>query len=387
MKATQILLIVLLIAGCRAKYDISKAVEILPSTEVEQVDYTLNDDNITVDNGSNVVNLSDGNLQGVASFDFVPKSGIYNNGFVYALGSKHIAAFDISQNAMQTVLHSVVKPMDIFVTNSFLMVYNAKKFAIFDAITLEKLWEGELKIDDLASKFVCVEDSKSCFALAISGEIIEMNLAERYVKNLPVAQKQETLLNTLYVPAIAQNYLIFVTSNTEFAIFDWQTKKVVTHAPFVDTDSASIFDINLVQSVSTNGDKVLISHTNGLYAFSMLYGKPLWAKNIITSGAVAFLGEYVVAYDKNAKKIIVIHIEKGGIKWSEELKDAPMNIFVDYTKQLVVLGNDGFHLFDINTGEKAENKNYKFNASGVVYAFSHNDTLYYLNNRKIFAVK
>jgi hypothetical protein len=74
-------------------------------------------------------------------------------------------------------------------------------------------------------------------------------------------------------------------------------------------------------------------------------------------------------------------------------------MFINYDKELVVLEKNGIRLFEIESGErvvsvkgdskqgKPKFKNYTFNASKVSYAFSHEDVINYVNNKKVFAVK
>lgn len=379
-----LLMFCIIVTGCRTKYDTSKAIDILSSSSENQVDYKLQEVPLTLDDDRNLIK-TDGMPSEYTSIAFDERESVYIDNILYVVGNRYLGVVQIDNKETNDVKHDIVNPY-LAATRGFALVYNEKSFAIFDADTLEVLWKDNITSDGLASRFVCIENEAACFALSINGEIIKLSLSERLVYVTQVLAKQDIMLNTLYTPAIFQDYIIFASGNSEFAIFDTKQDKIVINASFVDSDNSSIFDINLVKEIYSHKNNVIISHINGLYMFNILYGRPLWTKKIVTLGNIGFFGQYMVLYDKGTNNLMMMYAETGDVKWIVKDQMNPMAIFVDYNKNIVICTDDGIHLFNSETGAW-ENKVLKFGLQNVRYVFVHNNNLYWVKGKKIYILK
>ena len=83
--------------------------------------------------------------------------------------------------------------------------------------------------------------------------------------------------------------------------------------------------------------------------------------------------------------MISLHLETGEAKWVEDAAFVPLEIDVDYKKELVILEEKGLHLFELETGKKLDFK--KINLHGVEYIFVHNHKIYYTQKGKVYQVK
>lgn len=380
-----LLMLFVVVTGCRTKYDISKAVEILPSSNENQVDYKLRDIQFALDDDKLLVK-TEGKTKEYMSIPFSGKESVYANGIVYILSKNYLGSAKIDSKKTDYAQHKIKDPY-LAITSNSAIVYNEKEFTVFDTETFEVSWKDNINEDGLASRFACNDDISSCFALSLSGSIIKLDLSQQTLQTVQALPKQDMILNALYAPAVYKNYIIFASGNSEFAIFDTTQNKIVTSMPFVDSDSSSIFDINLVKEIYATQNNIIISHINGLYAFNILYGRPLWEKKIVSLGNIGFLGQYTVLCDKSTKNIVMMHTETGGLKWVTQSNINPTAVFADYNRNIVIFADDGIHLFDSQTGEEQENRNLKSNSGNAQYVFTENNNLYWVKGSKIYTLK
>ena len=78
----------------------------------------------------------------------------------------------------------------------------------------------------------------------------------------------------------------------------------------------------------------------------MLYGRPLWAKKFVLGNAFV-ASNYIIFYEEKTQKLISLHLETGEAKWVEDAAFVPLEIDVDYKKELVILEEKGLHLFEL----------------------------------------
>jgi outer membrane protein assembly factor BamB len=278
-----------------------------------------------------------------------------------------------------------IRDAKIVATNTFALLFNINgKFSFIDVNTKKELWSDVIETQGFASRFTCIDSEKTCYALSLNGDVIILDL-ENYAKNSKsLFQKQSIVLNEIYTPLVFENKIIFAVGNSEFAIFDTSKEQVVAQSSFVDEESASMFDINLVKNFYRTGGNVVISHINGSYAFNILYSRPLWAKNFIFHNAF-IASNYMIFLEEKTHKLMSIHIETGEIKWTKEVDLNPLGIYINYNKQLVVLVKKAVHLFDIETGELTVSK--KMDIHNIEYSFVYNHNIYYIENNKVYKIQ
>jgi outer membrane protein assembly factor BamB len=378
-----LLVVITLFSACRAKYNTSKAVEIL-STEEALPHYRLKDVSLQVENTNNIVDIREYRSVEVKSLTGSFKDALYNNGFLYNVSNNKLVLTNM-ENLQTSEIKNNIRNTKITVTNTFALLFNISgKFSFIDTNTTKELWSDFIETQGFASGFTCIDSEKTCYALTLNGDIIILDL-ENYAKKIkPLFQKQSVVLNEIYTPLVFENKIIFAVGNSEFAIFDASKEQVVAQSSFIDEESASMFDVNLVQNFYETGGNVIISHINGSYAFNILYGRPLWAKKFAFHNAIV-ASNYIIFLEEKTHKLICIHIETGEIKWTKEVDLNPLGFCINYNKQLVVLQANGIHLFDIETGDFALLK--KIDINNIEYSFVYNHNIHYIKNNKIYKIQ
>ena len=378
-----LLVVIALFSACRAKYDTSKAVEILSTDEVLP-DYRLKDVSLQIEDTNNVVDIREYKSGEVKSPNGSLKDALYSNGFLYTINGNKLV-FTNMENLQTSEIKHNIRDAKIAVTNTFALLFNISgKFSFIDVNTKKELWSDIIETQGFASGFVCIDSEKTCYALTLNGDAVILDL-ENYAKNFkPLFQKQSVVLNEIYTPLIFENKVIFAVGNSEFAIFDVNKEQVVAQSSFIDEENASMFDINLVQNFYETGGNVIISHINGSYAFNILYGRPLWAKKFAFHNAFV-ASNYIIFLEEKTHKLVCIHIETGKIKWTKEIDLKPLGIYINYNKQLVVLEEHGIHLFDMETGDIVLSK--KMDINNIEYSFVHNHNIHYVENNKVYKIQ
>ncbi len=378
-----LLVVIALFSACRAKYDTSRAVEILSTDEVLP-DYRLKDVSLQIEDTNNVVDIREYKAVEVKSLTGSLKDVLYNNGFLYSINSNKLVLTNMDNLQTNEIKHNI-RDAKLVVTNTFALLFNISgKFSFIDVNTKKELWSDVIETQGFASGFACIDSEKTCYALTLNGDVIILDL-ENYAKNSKsLFQKQSIVLNEIYTPLVFENKIIFAVGNSEFAIFDTSKEQVVAQSSFVDEESALMFDINLVKNFYRTGGNVVISHINGSYAFNILYGRPLWAKKFAFQNAF-IANNYMIFLEEKTHKLISIHIETGEIKWTKEIDFNSLGMYINYNKQLVVLEANGVHLFDIETGELTVSK--KMDIHDIEYSFVYNHNIYYIENNKVYKIQ
>jgi outer membrane protein assembly factor BamB len=378
-----LLVVIVLCSACRAKYNTSKAVEIL-STDEALPDYRLKDVPLQVESTNNVVDVHEYKAVEVKNLNSSFGESLYNNGFVYSVNSHKLALTNMENLQTIEIKHNI-HDAKITVTNTFALLFNISgKFSFIDVNTKKELWSDVIETQGFASGFACIDSKKTCYALTLNGDIIILDL-ENYAKTFkPLFQKQSVVLNEIYTPLVFENQIVFAVGNSEFAIFDTSKEKVVAQSSFVEEENSSMFDVNLVQNFYETGGNIIISHINGAYAFNILYGRPLWAKKFVFHHAFV-TNNYIIFFEEKTHKLVCIHIETGEIKWTKEVDFNSLGAYIDYNKQLVVLEANGIHLFDTETGGLVLFK--KIDINNIEYFFVDNHSIYYIENNKIYKIQ
>lgn len=377
-----LLLFVVFISSCRAKYDTSNAVEILEENTILP-DYRLKQENIKLDDTSNVVDIHDFKPEMIKNLGETFHNEVYFDEKLYAVSNKELVIFNLDGDDVLQVKHNLGKGTKMVLSGDIILLHSTYQFAFVDQKTQEIIWDGSLNISGLSSHFVCIEEQYSCYALTIDGEISILDYQNLSKKNQKFFQKNDIILNDIYTPLVIKGNIIFAVGQSEFAIFDTQKSTVIAQSSFVEENSA-LFDINLVRNIYRGGDNVIIAHLNGSYAFNMLYGRPLWAKKFVFSNAFV-ANNYIIFYEEKTHKLMSIHLETGEAKWVEDIDFVPLEIDVDYKKELVILEEKGLHLFELEAGKKLDFK--KVNMHGVEYIFVHNHKIHYTKNGKVYKIK
>jgi hypothetical protein len=376
-------LFLVILSSCKTKYDTSKAVAILEETAALP-DYRLKEENTKLDTTDHVVDIHDFKPELVKNLSGKFRKEVYRDGILYAISSKALIMFNLESGSVTEVKHSLGETAAMVLSGDAILLHNAMgQFVFINTQTQETIWDGTLNVSGFASSFVCIEEQSSCYALTIDGEIALLDYQNLSKKNQKFFQKNDIVLNEVYTPLAIDGKIVFAVGQSEFAIFDTQKNTVVAQSSFVE-ENASLFDINLVRRIYQGGEHVIIAHLNGSYAFNMLYGRPLWAKKFVLGNAFV-ASNYIIFYEEKTQKLISLHLETGEAKWVEDAAFVPLEIDVDYKKELVILEEKGLHLFELETGKKLDFK--KINLHGVEYIFVHNHKIYYTQKGKVYQVK
>lgn len=375
-------LCLLIFASCQAKYDTSKGMEVISEPNIV-TDYRLT--NISNENANvfDVANIGDKEIEKY----ILVQSGtfMYNNGKIFTASNDELTIQNIDNNQKKIISHKVNNPK-IFVSNDIVLLYNINgEFAFFDTKNDEtkmdaNFWNDNLKIQGLASNFVC--NNEACYALTLQGEIITLNfndMTKNIEKNFA---NQEMILNELYTPIIIDDKIVFAVGDSEFAIYDIYQKKIIEKQSFA-SENATVFDINIVKNIYNNSKSFVISYLNGIYGYSMFYARPLWQKDYVIKNAL-ITENFIFFYNEKNEKLICLHLETGEVKWVKDAKYQPMLFNVDYNKNLLIMEKNGIHFLDIETGDEVFFKKSKINAE---QSFVYNTKLYYKSGNKIFYVK
>lgn len=376
-------LLLLCSVSCRTKYDTGNAIEILPSSEIFP-DYRLSDVKIELDNTDHVVNINEYQTEVVYK---IPKSAtdtLYNDGFLYLTTPHELIIVNLESSKNVHVRHDV-EDGNIAVSGNLAMVYDILgNFTLFDTKTKQKVWSNTLNIEGLASRFICNDKKQKCYALDLSGNVITVDY-QYHIKDIKkVFQKQNIILNHLYEPLIVDDKIIFAIGNSRFGVYDIVKNQLVAESSFVDEETSSLFDINLVNKIYEGGKHIVVSHIHGSFAFSMLYGRQLWIKDFIFHhGFIA--NNYIIFLEEGTKKLMSVHLDSGEVKWMKDIDFLPIEIDITYGKEIVILERNGIHTFDVETGKMISYK--KLNMHKMKYAFVYNHELYYTAKGKLYRIK
>jgi outer membrane protein assembly factor BamB len=280
--------------------------------------------------------------------------------------------------------------------------------------TLEEVWGGRIGLTDgeflaeqkekglletlnpkppkqvvtMGSKFVC--ENEKCYAVTAEGILVVLDITKKQVQMAQVFPKQDIILNNLYKPIITNGNIIFATGNSEFAIFNIEKQAIIGQSTFSNEETASMFDINLVKEIYSSNGNVLISHLNGIYAFNVVQGRPLWNKNLHIDTAL-ISGNYIIFFENKTQKLVCMHIATGEAKWIVPLNSKQTQVsFLQIVKNendysLFVGTKNGVEVLSFEDGSK---KHFlKMNLGNVAYSFTHNEILYYINKSNIYKVK
>lgn len=369
----KILPLLLLLTSCVTKYDTSKAIAILPSSEPIP-DYTLSQTSLQVENIEDVVEFEGFEIEKIAKIG----KGYYEffNNKIYTASKKKLEIVDIQTLEKITILHSVAKPQ-IQNFNNFIIIYNKNgDFEIFKNNELS--WKES--VEGLASKFIC--DAQKCYALGLEGGVFILNMAEKTIERVEVSQKQNMLLAILYTPALINQNLIFADGNSNFTVFETTTKKVIGQSSFVAEDS-TFFDINLVRQIYANSESVILSHINGVYAFNVDFLRPMWVKKYNFHNAL-MAQNFIAFQEKENRNIVLVSLKTGEPKWVKSVDFAVKTIKFGYENSMFVMEKDGVHKLNVETGEELQFRKLPLNYS---YSFSVNGRFYFIKNGKLFKIK
>ncbi len=427
MKLKRIILILLIFASCRSKYDTSKAIDVLPTEEVT-IDYRLKDLPFQIDDESSIVHLSQHDLQSVKKLQSFVKAVEYSNGKLFLATNTKLTVIDIERSTKtkedrraveKFVKHSITNPL-LTTHGDFTLLFDEKgNFSVFHLTeleteySLESVWYGRIGLSDveflkeneekglfetinpspkkqvitLSSRFTC--HTNQCYAMTVEGILVTLDLTLHTVQMKQMFQKQDIILDSIYQPLISNGNIVFATGNSEFAIYNIQNHNVIGQSTFVDQESSSMFDINIIKSIYSAESSVIISHLNGVYAFNIVQGHPIWTKNFIIDSAL-ISGNYMILFDVKSQKLICLHIQTGEAKWTVKLDTASV-LSLNVTKNsneeysLSVGEPKGFRTISLQDGTEQYFK--KANLSNVSYYFVHNGNLYYIKKGNIYKVK
>jgi len=409
--------LILILAGCRSQYDTSKAIDILPTDEIT-IDYRLKDLPFQIDDETFVASILQNKKEKITDITNFVQSVEHFEGNLFLATNKKITVVSVgdSHNKAKEISakHKISNPM-LVANGNFVLIFNSKgTFSFMNSSTLEEVWGGRIGLTDdeflaeqkekglletlnpkppkqvvtLGSKFVC--ENEKCYAVTAEGILVVLDIIKKQVQMAQVFQKQDIVLNNLYKPIVINGNVIFATGNSEFAIFSIAKQAVIGQSTFANEETASMFDINLVKEIYSSNDNVLISHINGIYAFDATQGRPLWNKNLQIDTAL-ISGNYIIFFENKTQKLVCMHIATGEAKWIVPLDINPMQvIFLNIAKNqndysLFVGTKKGIDVLSFEDGSKKDFL--RMNLKNVVYSFTHNEILYYINKSNIYKVK
>lgn len=405
--------------SCKSKYDTSKAIDII-STENISTDYNLKNIPFQIDDYSSVAQIEGQHSKFEEKINRSIKSIEYYNNKLFIAMDNNLAIVQLDlekndKNKKKYLSHDILNPF-LTIHNEYIILYDEKgNFFVFNSETLEKTWVGRIGVSEddfikekqekglletlnpsqpkqalaLSSQFVC--SSNKCYAISADGMIVVMDLLNREVNLKQILPHQDIVLNNLYKPKIINDNIVFATGNSEFTIFNISKFAILAKSSFVEQESGSIFDVNLVKSIHTAENSVIISHLNGIYAFDILHGKSLWFKNFVTEH-ILISHQYMILFDEKIKKIICLHIKTGEIKWITEIPKIKssvlsLNIVQENNNHymLSIITSNSIHFLSLEDGLQTSFKNGNF--SNTLYTFTHNKTLYFIRNGNIYKLK
>lgn len=382
MLRIHLLLLLLLFCACRTKYDTSKAVAILEESQV-MPDYRLRQEATQFDTTDRIASIKEYKPTPVQNVSNNPNEVAYKNGFLYAVSNKNLGALNLQNNAFSEVTHDIKNAKVTPVENIVLIFNTLGNFAFIDISKHAIIWDGTIETNSLASAFTCISNASSCYTLTVDGEIVILDY-QNFTKRVDkMFHKSDIVLNEIYTPLVIDDKIVFAVGQSEFAIFDTSRLTTIAQSTFAEENS-SLFDINLVQGLYKGGESVIISHINGSYAFNILYGRPLWVKRFVFNHAFV-ASNYTIFYEEGTKKLTSLHLNTGEVKWLQDFPSSPIDIYVNYKKEVVVITGDGIHLFDLETGEKIDFKT--VNMHDTDYTFVHDHQLYYTSKGKVYKIQ
>ena len=409
--------LLLILAGCRSKYDTSKAIDILPTDEIT-IDYRLKDLPFQIDDETLVASVAENKKEKITNIANFVQSVEHFEGKLFLATNKKIVVALIGSLTEKTkeisVKHNISNPM-LAVQRGLVLIFDSKgTFSVLNSNTLEEIWSGRIGLTDgeflaeqkekglletlnpkppkqvvtLGSKFVC--ENEKCYAVTAEGILVVLDITKKQVQMAQVFPKQDIVLNNLYKPIIANGNIIFATGNSEFAIFNIAKQSIVGQSTFANEETASMFDINLVKEIYSSSENVLISHLNGIYAFNVVQGRPLWNKNLHIDTAL-ISGNYIIFFENKTQKLVCMHIATGEARWI-----VPLDIKQTQVIFLNIVKNKGDYMLfvgtkngiDVISFEDGSKKHFlKMNLSNIAYSFTNNDILYYIKKSNIYKVK
>ena len=407
----------LILAGCRSKYNTSRAIDILPTDEIT-IDYRLKDLPFQIDDETFVASVSQNQKAKITDIANFVQSVEHFEGKIFLATNKKITVVtleNVNDKAKEiSAKHKILNPM-LVAKGNFVLMFNSKgTFSFLNSNTLEEYWSGRIGLTDgeflaeqkekglletlnpkppkqvvtLGSGFVCENDK--CYAVTAEGILVVLDILKKQVQMAQAFPKQDIILNNLYKPIIANGNIIFATGNSEFAIFNIAKQAIIGQSTFANEETASMFDINLVKEIYSSNGNVLISHLNGIYAFDATQGRPLWNKNLHIDTAL-ISGNYIIFFENKTQKLVCMHIATGEAKWIMPLNSNPTQvIFLKIVKNqndysLFVGTKNGIEILSFEDGTKKDFL--KMNLGNVAYSFTHNEALYYINKSNIYKVK
>ena len=409
--------LLLILAGCRSKYDTSNAIDILPTNEIT-IEYRLKDLPFQIDDEGVVASVSQGKKEQISKVKNFVESVEHFEGKLFLATNKKIAVISLRNSKEKTkeisVKHKISNPM-LAVQRDFVLIFDSKgTFSVVNSSTLEEVWGGRIGLTDgeflaeqkekglletlnpkppkqvvtMGSKFVC--ENEKCYAVTAEGILVVLDITKKQVQMAQVFPKQDIILNNLYKPIITNGNIIFATGNSEFAIFNIEKQAIIGQSTFANEETASMFDINLVKEIYSSNGNVLISHLNGIYAFNVVQGRPLWNKNLHIDTAL-ISGNYIIFFENKTQKLVCMHIATGEAKWIVPLNSKQTQVsFLQIVKNendysLFVGTKNGVEVLSFEDGSKKDFL--KMNLGNVAYSFTHNEILYYINKSNIYKVK
>ena len=216
--------LLLILAGCRSKYDTSKAIYILPTNEIT-IDYRLKDLPFQIDDESVVASVSEGMKEKVSKTKNFVKSVEYFEGKIFLATNKKIAVVSLGNLHEKTkeisAKHKIFNPM-LAVQRNFVLIFDSKgTFSVLNSRTLEEVWGGRIGLTDgeflaeqkdkglletlnpkppkqvvtMGSKFVC--ENEKCYAVTAEGILAVLDITTKQVKMAQIFPKQDIILNNL----------------------------------------------------------------------------------------------------------------------------------------------------------------------------------------------
>ncbi len=412
-----LLALLLIFAGCRSKYDTSKALDILPSDEIT-IDFRLKDIPFQIDEATQVATITSG-TKIVAKIEKSTHDAQHFGDAIFTASNSKITALSLENPENKiSKSHKITNPM-LEIQKDFVLIFNAK--GTFEVLksgnksgNLELAWSGrvglsneefqreqkpktlrerlnpkpEKQVFTLSSRFVCQEEN--CYAMTAEGIIAVLNVVKKQVQMAQIIAPQDITLHNTYKPIIANGNIVFATGNSEFIIFNIAKQAVIGQSSFANEDTASMFDINLVKAIYASNESVLISHLNGVYAFNIMQGTALWNKKLNIENAM-ISANYTVFFETKTQKLVCMNIQTGEAKWITALKSSPKVVeFINIARNnnafnIIVGTQNGIEVLDFEDGTT---QNFtKINLGNIKHSFIHNETFYYTNKNNIYKLK
>lgn len=371
-------LLFLVFFACRAKYDTSKAIPILPTQNIIP-DANLQNIPLEYSTHENVVSIGNykrgfvKNVSGVGHF--------YDDGHLYYTKNKRFFALNL-QTFQTTSLKHHIKNAKIAIGGKNILLFDEiGNFAVVEKESYKILWSTKFEIQGLASEFSCVEDTK-CYALTLDGHIAIIDISNQKTEIINFTQPQNIISNEIYKPLVYNNFIIFAVGNSEFAIFDSTTQEMIAKNPFIQ--DTSVFNINIINKFYKLKDTIIISHINGAYAFNISHGVPLWEKKFIFEKSLP-TDNYLFFFNEEVKKIFCIHSETGEVKWAINAEYTPIGFFINTQNELIITEKHGIHILNAENGELQAFK--KLNLAHTNHFFAHDHKLHYIKNHKVYTIQ